>query len=290
MSDVTITDVYLRDGLQDEDVVVPTADKLRVVDALLTAGVRGIEVASFVNPARVPQMADAAAVYAGLPVRDDVTYRCLALNGRGVGRAVEAGADVVQLVTSASEAHSSANAGRSIAEAVTELCGQVTAHPSTTFVAGISTAFVCPFEGEIDPARLIEVATAFVEAGVTEIGLADTLGTAPPDQVASSLSALVDAVPRARFSLHLHDARGQALDTVLAAIDTGVTQFDAALAGYGGCPFAPGAHGNLATETLVHHLRAHGHDTGIDGAAIDAAARLARDTVAAAPALTATSS
>lgn len=283
---VRITDVFLRDGLQDEDVIVPTAEKLAVAEALLAAGFTRLEVASFVNPKKVPQMGDAEAVLAGLPARTGATYTSLVLNGRGIARAVEAGATDIQVVTSASQAHSSANAGQRIEEALEGLGREVARFPQANFFAGISTAFTCPFEGGIDPAHLLRVVRAFKGMGITTIGLADTLGTSPTDQVMASLHQVMDAEPDLEYSLHLHNAHGQALATVSAAVGAGITRFDAALAGYGGCPFAPGAHGNIATEEIVRHLHANGHDTGIDEDRLAEAVRLARDVVAHAPALT----
>jgi hydroxymethylglutaryl-CoA lyase len=276
-----ITDVFLRDGLQDEDVVVPTADKLAVAEALVAAGLTRLEVASFVNPKKVPQMADAAEILAGLPHLEKVTYTALTLNGRGIARAVEAGATDVQVVASASQAHSSANAGQSIEDALADLAAEVARYPRTHFFAGISTAFTCPFEGEIDPAHLLRVVRDFKAMGITDIGLADTLGTSPTHQVVNAVAHVQDAEPDLTYSLHLHNAHGQALDTVTAAAERlAITRFDSALGGYGGCPFAPGAHGNIATEQLVAHLHATGHDTGIDEDRLAEAVRLARDVIA----------
>lgn len=283
---IEITDVFLRDGLQDEDVIVPTEDKVAVAEALVAAGVRRMEAASFVNPRRVPQMADAAEVLAGVPQHPGVTWTALALNGRGIDRAVAAGVAEIQVVTSASQAHSSANAGQSIEDALAGLAAEVARHPTTRFFAGISTAFTCPFEGTIDPERLIRVVRAFQAMGVTSIGLADTLGTTPTERVVATMQRIMRAEPDLAYSLHLHDAHDQALATVSAAVsELGITRFDSAVGGYGGCPFAPGAHGNLATEQLVRHLHAQGHDTGIDEARLDDAVRLARRTVARSPAV-----
>ncbi|MFD1213053.1 hydroxymethylglutaryl-CoA lyase [Arthrobacter sp. GCM10027362] len=283
---VQITDVFLRDGLQDEDVIVATADKLAVAEALVAAGVDRIEAGSFVNPKKVPQMADAEAVFAALPAKDLVTYTALALNARGIQRAIAAGASRVAVVTSASQAHSSANAGQGIEAALENLAREVAQHPQTSFLAGISTAFTCPFEGDIDARYLLRVVRAFKNMGITAIGLADTLGTTPTGRLMASLAHVRDAEPDLAYSLHLHNAHGQALGTVSAAVDAGITRFDAALAGYGGCPFAPGAHGNIATEEIVRHLHAAGHDTGIDEDRLAEAVRLARDVVAHSPALT----
>lgn len=284
--DVQITDVFLRDGLQDEDVVVATGDKLAVAEALVSAGLTRLEVASFVSPQKVPQMADAAEVLAGLPRSEQVTYTALALNGRGIARAVAAGATDVQVVASASQAHSSANAGRRTEDALGSLAAEVARYPQVHFSAGISTAFTCPFEGEIDPAHLLRVVRAFQAMGITDIGLADTLGTSPTDQVVAVVRHVQDAEPDLTYSLHLHNAHGQALDTVTAAMEhLGITRFDSALGGYGGCPFAPGAHGNIATEQLVAHLHGAGHDTGVDEDRLAEAVRLARETVAHSPAV-----
>jgi hydroxymethylglutaryl-CoA lyase len=264
VSRVEITDVVLRDGFQDEPVVVSVADRVRVAEALVAAGLRRIEAASFVNPARVPQMAGAEELVAALPDPPGVRWTALALNRRGVERAVAAGVTDIGVVVSASEGHSRANAGRSLREALDDLAGVATEHPHVRFTGGVATAFVCPFDGEILPDRLVEVTRAFAGIGITRIGLADTLGTAAPEQVARSLDAVRATVPDAELGLHLHDALGQALRTVDLALELGITRFDAAAGGYGGCPFAPGAHGNVATETLVAHLQDRGVDTGID--------------------------
>ncbi|RAM37003.1 hydroxymethylglutaryl-CoA lyase [Arthrobacter globiformis] len=281
---VEITDVFLRDGLQDEPVIVSTAHKLEIAEALVDAGLKRIEVASFVNPKRVPQMADAAEVVASLPAVPGVTYTSLALNGRGIQRAVEAGATDIQVVTSASQAHSNANAGQAIEDALASLGAAVAGFPEIRFFAGISTAFTCPFEGAIDPAYLLRVVRAFMGMGITDVGLADTLGTTPTEQVMASLHHVSDAEPDLTYYLHLHNAHSQALATASAAVETGVVRFDAALGGYGGCPFAPGAHGNIATEELVRHLHDAGHQTGIDEDRLAEAVRLARDVVAHSPA------
>jgi hydroxymethylglutaryl-CoA lyase len=261
---VEITDVVLRDGFQDEPVVVSVADRLRVADALAAAGLRRIEAVSFVNPARVPQMAGAEELVAALPHPPGVSWSALALNRKGVRRAIAAGVKDVCLVVSAGEGHSRANAGRTLQAALDDLAGVVAEHPHVRFTGGVATAFVCPFDGDIPPHRLAEVARAYAGIGITRIALADTLGSAAPEQVARSLDAVRAAVPDAELGLHLHDALGQALRTVDLAVELGITRFDAAAGGYGGCPFAPGAHGNIATETLVAHLHDRGVDTGID--------------------------
>lgn len=282
---IHITDVFLRDGLQDENVIVSTHGKLAIADALISAGVKRLEVASFVNPSRVPQMGDAAQVLAGLPSGAGTTFTSLTLNGKGIVRAVAAGATDIQVVTSASQAHSSANAGSSIEQALESLAADVAGHPGINFFAGISTAFTCPFEGEIAKEHLLRLVRAFKAMGITQIGLADTLGTTPTERLMDSVHHIQENEPELTYYLHLHNAHGQALATVDAAIGAGITRFDSALGGYGGCPFAPGAAGNLATEELVAHLHAAGHETGIDEPALAAAVDLARDTVSNSPAI-----
>jgi hydroxymethylglutaryl-CoA lyase len=281
---VDITDVFLRDGLQDEPVIVSTAHKLEIAQALIAAGIKRIEAASFVNPKRVPQMADAAEVISSLPHVEGVTYTSLALNRKGIERAVEAGATDIQVVTSASQAHSNANAGQAIEDALAGIGATVSRYPETRFFAGISTAFTCPFEGSIDPEYLQRVVRAFSDMGIKDVGLADTLGTTPTEKVLASLNHVRDAEPDLTYYLHLHNAHHQALATAGAAVSAGVVRFDAALGGYGGCPFAPGAHGNIATEELVRYLHDAGHDTGIDEDRLAEAVRLARDVVAHSPA------
>ncbi|WAM17160.1 hydroxymethylglutaryl-CoA lyase [Rhodococcus sp. JS3073] len=286
---VTITDVVLRDGLQDEDVVVSTDHKIAVADALVAAGVKHIEAASFVSPTRVPQMADADDVIARLPRTDpSVTYSALALNPRGVHRAIATGIDEIQVVTSASAGHSTANTGRNPDEALHGLAEALQKYPDRSFLGGVSTAFVCPFEGIIAPSALVRVASAMAAMGVRRLGLADTLGTATTEQVLASAGAVRDALPDIELSLHLHNAHGQALGTVIAAHrQLGITHFDSAIGGYGGCPFAPGAHGNLATEELVAHLHAHDIDTGIDQQALGLAVDTVKHALAQARPLTA---
>ncbi|EMY34862.1 hydroxymethylglutaryl-CoA lyase [Arthrobacter crystallopoietes BAB-32] len=280
---IQVTDVFLRDGLQDEDRIVSVEDRIAIGEAIAAAGIGRLEVASFVNPARVPQMAGAEHVLAGLQQSTTAELTVLTLNGKGVARALEAGAKNIQIVTSASQAHSTANAGRGIDEAMASLAAEVVKYPGTNFFAGISTAFTCPFEGRIDKDHLLKIVRAFKDMGVRDIGLADTLGTTPPEEAMASAKYVMDAEPALTYYLHLHNAHGLALETVDAAIAAGITRFDAALGGFGGCPFAPGAHGNIATEELVRHLHSAGHETGIDEDRLAAAVALARGTLARSP-------
>lgn len=280
---IQVTDVFLRDGLQDEDRIVSVEDRIAIGEASAAAGIGRLEVASFVNPARVPQMAGAEHVLEGMQQRTTAELTVLTLNGKGVARAVEAGARNIQIVTSASQAHSTANAGRGIDEAMASLAAEVCKYPDANFFAGISTAFTCPFEGRIDKGRLLKIVRAFKDMGVSNIGLADTLGTTPPEDAMANVKFVMDAEPGLTYYLHLHNAHGRALETVDAAIAAGITRFDAALGGFGGCPFAPGAHGNIATEELVRHLHAAGHETGIDEDRLAAVVVLARGTLARSP-------
>lgn len=280
---VEITDVFLRDGLQDERVIVPTEEKLGIAADLYTAGVRRIEVASFVNPKKVPQMADAAELFAAQPA-DAATWTGLALNNRGVIRALDTHVDEIQVVASASNAHSSANAGGSTAQMLANLTEAITTAGipvAERFFAGISTAFTCPFEGDVPADRVIELVRGFRSAGITHIGLADTLGTTSTTKVIDTLTHIMETVPDITLSLHLHNAHGQALETVTAAASLGVARYDAALGGFGGCPYAPGAAGNLDTLELVRHLHHLGHDTGIDEELLAALSDRAHASVAA---------
>ncbi|MGH3168266.1 MAG: hydroxymethylglutaryl-CoA lyase [Trebonia sp.] len=285
---VTVTEVVLRDGLQDEPVTVATAGKLRLLDGLLEAGVRSVELGAFVRPDRVPQMADtehmARAVLAADAAQtadtaqtaraaksraaEGVTFSALVLNRAGAERAIAAGLPEVRLVVSASEGHSRANSGRSAGDALAGLeraAGVLAAAASPPRItAGIATAFCCPYDGVTPPERIASIAVRLAAAGVRHISLADTLGAATPLQVRAGIATVRDAVPDCRIGLHLHDTHGMALACAWEALGLGVDWFDAALGGIGGCPFAPGAAGNVATEDLLGLLHGVGVDTGID--------------------------
>ncbi|GAC1358929.1 MAG: hydroxymethylglutaryl-CoA lyase [Ktedonobacteraceae bacterium] len=268
---ITVVDVTARDGLQDADRLITTAQKLQLVRDLIDAGVRHIEVTSFVHPRWVPQMADADQLVTSLPRRDDVTYSVLVPNMRGYERAKAAGSTEVALVVSASESHNKANLNRSIAETLAQL-SEVAAHAQADGIAlrgAISTAFGCPFEGDVAEAAVERVARAYVEMGVQQIALADTIGVGNPHQVFALFNRIRSEVPGATSLVgHFHDRRGYGLANVFAAMQAGVTRFDVALGGLGGCPYAPGAPGNLATEVMVEFLHAMGLKTGIELAAL----------------------
>lgn len=269
---VKLRDVTLRDGLQTEQ-VVSTVDKLAVFEALVAAGVRDLELASFVRPDRVPAMADApelAAATAG----SAVDRWALVLNRRGAERAVAAGMDRLQFVVSVSETHSRHNAGRGVDAALTELEAIVGGLPDGTQVeVTLATAFGCPYQGPTPMGDVLAAAERSLEAGAAGLSLADTIGTAVPSEVTNLVKQLKgNGVP---IGAHLHDTRGLGVANALAAIDAGADRVDGTVGGLGGCPFAPGASGNLALEDLVHVLEESGIDTGIDLEALLDVAHLA---------------
>ena len=279
---VVLRDVSLRDGLQDE-APVPTSTKLAIFEALVHAGVRDLEVTSFVRPDRVPAMSDAeafCAATAALAEAADVIRWGLVLNARGAARALGAGLTHLQYVVSVSDTHSRHNAGAGTDEALDAFA---------TFARGaldegaiiemtLATAMGCPFEDRIDPMRVVEVAQRAVDAGASSIGLADTIGVAVPTEVAV-LVDLVRAAVDVPIGAHLHDTRGLAIANGIVALEHGATRLDASVGGLGGCPFAPGASGNVAIEDLAHALGAMGVATGLSVEGLIAAARVACDAV-----------
>lgn len=283
--DVTVTDVVLRDGLQDEPVLVAIPARLQIVRALFDAGLRSLEVASFVNPDRVPQMAGAEELISALPELPGLAYRAIALNSRGVMRALGTRINSLAVVVSASDEHSVANVRRGRDEVLEDLAGVLGDVVEPELVGAVATAFTDP-SGRPTPVRdLLHVLDAFQHAGIRKVSLADTTGLAPTAHVAELLTAVRRTMPSLELSLHLHDAHGQALDSVDAGLELGVMDFDAALGGLGGCPFVPGAPGNIATATLVRHLHARGLSTGIDLERLAGAGELLQSLLGQAPAL-----
>jgi isopropylmalate/homocitrate/citramalate synthase len=268
---VVVREVGPRDGLQMAKTIMPTAAKLRWITAMVDAGVREMEVASFVPPAAMPQMADAAELTQTVrTTHQDLFTVALAPNLRGAQNAAAAGAQAIIMPVSASEAHSQANVRRSQAEQVAEL-GRVVSWARTLgpnaprIEGGISTAFGCSLQGVVPERDVVALAAAIAEAGADVVALADTLGYATPSQVRRLVRQVRKEVGLDRFgNLHLHDTLGTALANALAALEEGVSGFDAALGGLGGCPFAPGSVGNAATEDLVYMLESEGFSTGID--------------------------
>jgi hydroxymethylglutaryl-CoA lyase len=270
---VDVREVGMRDGLQLED-PLPLADKLAMLEALVATGVRRIEVTSFVSPKAVPALADADQVAAELHQFDGVHFSALVANPRGAVRAVDAGIARLEYVVSASDSHSRANAGRSTAEAV----GAVAEIAALAHGAGgsleviVATAWDCPFDGRTPVARTVDVTRAAVTAGADQLCLGDTIGTTTPVRVVRLLDEVRRVSPGVPLGVHFHDTRGTGQANALAALQAGVTQLDASVGGLGGCPFAPGASGNIATEELVYWLADADVATGIDLDAVLAAA------------------
>ena len=270
-SRVNVVEVGPRDGLQNEKASIATADKIGFVDRLSSAGHSVIEVSAFVSPKWVPQLADAAEVFAGITRRPGVRYTALVPNQAGLERALGAGVAEVAIFAAASETFSRRNINQSIDESLATYASVCRA----ALAAGIrvrgylSTCFVCPFEGRIRPARVADIAQRLIDLGVFEVAVSDTIGAAHPGQVVDVLDAVTKHVPLAQIALHCHDTRGTALANVLAGLDYGVTTFDSSAGGLGGCPYAPGAAGNLATEDLLFMLHGLGIETGVslDGVA-----------------------
>lgn len=275
---VELFEVGPRDGLQNEPRPIPASDKVALVDLLSQAGFRRIEVASFVSPKWVPQMAGSAEVMAGLTRRPGVAYMALTPNLQGFQAAMAAGADAVAVFAAATEGFSRANLNCSISESLERFAPVLqAARVRNVPVRGyVSVVTDCPFQGAVAPAQVARVAERLWAAGCHEIALGETLGRGTPDRVAAMLAAVLDVVPADRLAGHFHDTGGRALDNVDVALAAGLRVFDAAAGGLGGCPYAPGAAGNLATERLAAHLAAQGWQTGLDPAVLDRAADLAR--------------
>jgi hydroxymethylglutaryl-CoA lyase len=263
---ISIYEVGLRDGLQNEAAFVPTSEKVALAGLLADAGLRRIELTSFVSPRWIPQLADHATVAAEAPRRPGLEYSALVPNRRGVEGAHASGLDEVAIFMSATEAHSRKNINKSVEEALEALGDAAAAALELGMkVRGyLSTVFGCPYEGAVDPGRPHELVHRLLAMGVYEVSLGDTIGVANPRQVREFVRRVAADVPLDRVALHLHDTRGTALANVLAGLDAGVTTFDAAFGGLGGCPYAPGASGNLATEDLVYMLEGMGLSTGVD--------------------------
>ena len=273
-----IFEVGPRDGLQNEKRIIPTARKIALVDALSKAGFRRIEVASFVSPRWVPQMADSAEVLAGITRAEGVSYAALTPNMRGFERAMAARADEVAIFGSASEAFSRANINCSISESLERFEPVLEAAKERNVkVRGyVSCVTDCPYDGPVAPKEVARVARALFEMGCYEISLGDTIGQARPETIRAMLEAVLDEIPAANLAGHYHDTAGRALDNIRASLELGVRVFDAAVGGLGGCPYAPGAAGNVATGAVAALLREEGVETGLDEAAIEDAAAMAR--------------
>ncbi|MEM9694955.1 MAG: hydroxymethylglutaryl-CoA lyase [Myxococcota bacterium] len=263
---ISVYEVGLRDGLQNEKAVFATADKRQLLDALIGAGLRRIELTSFVSPRWVPQLADAETLATAVEVPDDVRLSALVPNAKGLERAMKSGLTEVAVFLSASETHNRKNINKSIARALDVFREIVppALEAGLQVRAYVSTVWGCPYEGPVDPARVVDICRRLDELGCYQISLGDTIGVGTPNQTRAIVRRLLDVLHPAKLALHMHDTRGTALANVLAAIDLGVRDFDASIGGMGGCPYAPGASGNLATEDLVYMLEGMGFITGID--------------------------
>jgi hydroxymethylglutaryl-CoA lyase len=279
MSQIEIVEVGPRDGLQNESVLFSTEQKLEFIRRAIEAGVRRIEAASFVSPKLVPQMADADAVAAGIARREDVTYIGLVLNKRGALRAIEAGLDELGAVCAASDGFAMRNQGQTSDESLAMCCEVVrlARQEGRRAQITISTAFGCPFDGEVDPQRVVEMAKTAAAAGPVEVAIADTIGVAAPREVADLVARVKAAIAPLPVRVHFHNTRNTGLANVWAAVNAGAMTVDASLGGLGGCPFAPRATGNVPTEDVIYMLERSGYRTGLDvDKAIETAEWLAR--------------
>lgn len=275
--DVVVVEVGPRDGLQNEAVPVPTEVKIAFVDALAAAGLPVIEATSFVSPRAVPQLADAAEVMTGIRRAPGVRYPVLVPNERGLERALAAGVEAIALFTAATEEFAAANVGATIDGTFERFAPVVaTARELGLWVRGyVSVAFGCPYAGAVSPRQVVRIASRLVALECDEICLADTIGTATPETVRETLREAKPVVPSDRLALHFHDTSGLALANVDAGLEHDIRVFDGSAGGLGGCPFAPGAPGNLGTERLARHLEHQGLETGVDADAVaDATALL----------------
>jgi len=275
---VEIFEMGPRDGLQNEKRLIPAAEKIALVDLLSRAGFRRIEVTSFVSPRWVPQMADAAEVMAGITRHSGVSYAVLTPNMKGYHAARAAGADEVAIFASASEGFSRANLNATIAESLERFApvAEAAKRDAVPLRGYVSVVTDCPFDGPTPPAEVARVAAALRDLGCYEVSLGDTTGQGRPEAVDAMLAAVLEELPPERLAGHFHDTAGRALVNIDVALVRGLRVFDATVGGLGGCPYAPGAAGNVATEAVAAHLAAAGYETGLDAAVLDEAARMAK--------------
>lgn len=280
-ANVTICEVAPRDGFQAETEWIPTEQKIRIVRELAKTGIQSMEITSFVHPRAIPQLKDAEEVVKSVQDLTNIQFRALVPNVKGAQRAIDSGIKKLKLMLSATDSHSLSNANCLVEEAqngfypIIEL-----AEKNGVKVGGsISVAFGCPYEGKVPVERIASITERYISMGINEISLADTTGMANPKQVYDMLGQLRESFPSMTFSMHLHNTRGMALSNVAAALQQGIVHFDSSIAGLGGCPYAPGATGNIATEDLVHALAEMGVETGIDLTNLIDAAKDVRRTI-----------
>jgi isopropylmalate/homocitrate/citramalate synthase len=275
---VRIVEVGPRDGLQNEEAVVPADAKVAFIEALAASGLQVVEATSFVSPRAIPQLADADEVFPRIERRPGVRYPVLVPNTRGLERAEAAGVEAVAVFTAASEAFTHHNIGMTIEESLAAFAPvlELAAAAGWWRRGYVSTAFGCPYSGDVATEAVVEVAAALMDLGCDEISIGDTIGVAHPDDVRRVVTALLARIPAERLALHLHDTYGRALENVEAGLELGIRIFDASAGGTGGCPYAPGAPGNLATESLVELLDRRGYVHGVDAEAVVRAAAAVR--------------
>lgn len=273
---VTICEVAPRDGFQAETEWIPTEQKIRIVRELAKTGIQSMEITSFVHPRAIPQLKDAEEVVKSVQDLTDIKFRALVPNVKGAQRAIDAGIKKLKLMLSATDSHSLSNANCLVEEAqngfypIIELAEKY----GVKVGGSISVAFGCPYEGKVPLSRITAITERYISMGINEISLADTTGMANPKQVYDMLGQLKASFPQMTFSMHLHNTRGMALSNVVAALQQGIVHFDSSIAGLGGCPYAPGASGNIATEDLAHALAEMGVETGIN---LDTLIEVAKD-------------
>lgn len=275
-SKVIICEVAPRDGFQAEPEWIPTEQKLRIIKELAKTGVKSMEITSFVHPRAIPQLRDAEEVVKQSQDLTGIQFRALVPNVKGAERAIDTGITKLKLMLSATDSHSLSNANSTVHEALNKLEPIIDLSEQRGVKVGgsISVAFGCPYEGEVPLSRIVTILDRYKQMGINEVSLADTTGMANPKQVFSLLGELKERYPTIVFSMHLHNTRGMALANVVAALQQGIVHFDSSIAGLGGCPYAPGASGNIATEDLVHALYEMGIETGID---LDSIIHVAKD-------------
>lgn len=276
---VQIKEVGPRDGLQNEKIWVPTEDKIAWIDMLSQSGIKEIEYSSFVHPRWIPALSDAREVGKGITRNPDVTYSALVPNETGLEHALEAGIDMASVFMSASESHNKANINKTIAETYPVMKNVITgAKKEGKRVTGyVSTVFDCPFEGKIAVDDVIRVCEKLLELGVDDLSLGDTIGSAVPSQVEELLEAVIHYFPNRSIIMHFHDTHGMAIANIVTAMQFGITRFDTSLGGLGGCPYAPGAAGNVATNDVLYLLDGLGIETGIDSASLQEASKFIQD-------------
>jgi hydroxymethylglutaryl-CoA lyase len=263
---VSVYEVSLRDGLQNEVELIPIEGKQRIIQALVAAGVTRLEITSFVSPKWIPQLADAEELARSMPPPEGVTFSALCPNARGLERAIGAGLREIAVFLSASETHNKMNVNKTIADTLSVFTEIVppAREAGLSVRAYLSTVWGCPYEGDVDPKAALQIARKLLELGCYQVSLGDTIGVGTPRQTGEIVRRFLDEMPPEKFALHMHDTRGTALANALVGLELGVRDFDASVGGVGGCPYAPGAAGNLATEDLVYMLHGMGVETGID--------------------------